>query len=117
MQLKRSRFGPFLGCTGYPECKGTRKIGPKAEPPKPTGVKCPECGKGELVEKRSRRGKTFWSCDRYPDCKHAIWNRPVPQECPSCGAPFLVEKTTKKTGTRLVCQAEGCEYAEEPVAV
>ncbi|HXO21925.1 MAG TPA: type I DNA topoisomerase [Thermoanaerobaculia bacterium] len=120
MQLRRSRFGTFYGCTGYPECKGIRKIGPKTELPKPTGVACPECGKGEIEEKRSRRGKIFYSCNRYPDCKFALWNRPVQKECPACGAPFLVEKTTKKAGTRLVCNVEGCGYEEavaEPVEV
>jgi DNA topoisomerase-1 len=118
MALRRSRFGTFYGCTGYPECKGIRKIGPKAEPPKPTGVACPECGKGEIEEKRSRRGKLFYSCNRYPDCKFALWNRPVQKPCPDCGAPFLLEKTTKRTGTRLVCNTEGCGHSEqvEPAA-
>jgi DNA topoisomerase-1 len=113
MALRRSRFGTFYGCTGYPECKAIRKIGPKAEPPKPTGVACPECGKGEIEEKRSRRGKLFYSCNRYPDCKFALWNRPVLKPCPDCGAPFLLEKTTKRTGTRLVCNTEGCGHSEE----
>ena len=118
MALRRSRFGTFYGCTGYPECKGIRKIGPKAEPPKPTGVACPDCGKGEIEEKRSRRGKVFYSCNRYPDCKFALWNRPVLKPCPDCGAPFLLEKTTKRAGTRLICNTEGCTYSEqvEPAA-
>jgi DNA topoisomerase-1 len=125
MQIRRSRFGTFWGCTGYPECKGIQKIGPKPEAPKPTGVPCPECGKGEIEEKRSRRGKTFWSCNRYPDCKFSLWKKPVAKECPDCHAPFLLEKTTKKLGTQLVCNTEGCGYAEsyepaetpEPAAV
>ena len=112
MQIRRSRFGTFWGCTGYPECKGILKIGPKPEAPKPTGVPCPECGKGEIEEKRSRRGKTFWSCNRYPDCKFSLWKKPVAKECPDCHAPFLLEKTTKKLGTQLVCNTEGCGYAE-----
>jgi DNA topoisomerase-1 len=112
MQIRRSRFGTFWGCTGYPECKGIQKIGPKPEAPKPTGVPCPECGKGEIEEKRSRRGKTFWSCNRYPDCKFSLWKKPVAKECPDCHAPFLLEKTTKKLGTQLVCNTEGCGYAE-----
>jgi DNA topoisomerase-1 len=116
MQLKRSRFGVFYGCTGYPECKNIRKLGPKAEPPKPTGVACPECGQGEMLEKRSRRGKTFYSCSRYPDCKFALWDRPVARPCPDCGAPYLLEKTTKRAGTRLVCNAEGCSYQESLAA-
>ena len=113
MQLRRSRFGTFLGCTGYPECKGTRKLGPKPEPPKPTGVTCPECGKGEIEEKRSRRGKTFFSCNRYPDCKFALWKKPIARECPACGAAFLLEKVTKKSGAQLVCNTEGCGYVED----
>ncbi len=118
MALRRSRFGTFYGCTGYPECKGLRKIGPKAEPPQPTGVACPECGKGEIEAKRSRRGKVFYSCNRFPDCKFALWNRPVPKPCPDCGAAFLVEKTTKRAGTRLICNTEGCGHSEqvEPAA-
>jgi len=112
MTLKRSRFGTFYGCSGYPECKNIRKLGPKPEPPKPTGVPCAECGKGEMLEKRSRRGKTFYSCSRYPDCKFALWDRPVAKTCPDCGAPYLLEKTTKRAGTRLVCNAEGCKFQE-----
>ena len=95
-------------------------------PPKPTGVACPECGKGEIVEKQSRRGKIFWSCSRYPDCKFALWKKPVVKPCPSCGAAFLLEKTTKKAGTRNLCMLvhddaadvwhldpKGCGYAED----
>ncbi|HEX4965470.1 MAG TPA: type I DNA topoisomerase [Thermoanaerobaculia bacterium] len=113
MALKRSRFGTFYGCTGYPECKNLRKTGPKPVPPKPTGVACPECGKGEIVEKRSHRGKTFWSCNRYPDCKFSLWKKPILKECPDCGAGFLLEKVTKKNGTQYVCNTEGCAYVED----
>jgi DNA topoisomerase-1 len=126
MQIRRSRFGTFWGCTGYPECKGIQKIGPKPEPPKPTGIGCPECKQGEIQEKKSRRGKIFYSCSRYPDCNFAVWNKPVAKPCPSCGAPFLQEKTTKKAGTRLLCMLvhdpatdqwhldpKGCGYAED----
>jgi DNA topoisomerase-1 len=113
MSLRRSRFGVFYGCTGYPECKNIRKSGPKPEAPKPTGVTCPECGKGEIEEKKSHRGKIFYSCNRYPECKYAMWKKPILKDCPSCGAPFLVEKVTKKAGAQWVCQVEGCGY-EEP---
>jgi DNA topoisomerase-1 len=113
MQVRRSRFGIFYGCTGYPECKGVRKPGAaKKEAPKPTGVTCPECGKGTMVEKTSRRGKTFFSCSRYPDCKFALWKKPVPRECPDCGAAFLLEKVTKRSGAQLICNTEGCEFTE-----
>jgi len=113
MALKRSRFGTFYGCTGYPECKNIRKTGPKPEPPKPTGVTCFECGKGEMMEKRSRRGKTFWSCSRYPDCKGSLWKKPVNKDCPECGAKFLLEKVTKKSGTQYICNTEGCKHIED----
>ncbi|HSM13650.1 MAG TPA: type I DNA topoisomerase, partial [Thermoanaerobaculia bacterium] len=114
MAMRRSRFGTFLGCTGYPECKNIRKTGPKAAPPKETGIACPECKKGTIQEKKTRRGKTFYSCSRYPDCKYALWDKPVPGTCQKCGHPFLVEKTTKKKGTRWRCPAEGCTYEIEP---
>jgi DNA topoisomerase-1 len=113
MALKRSRFGTFYGCTGYPECKNLRKTGPKPAAPVPTGIPCPECGKGEIVEKRSHRGKTFWSCDRYPDCKFSLWKKPVLRDCPQCNATFLLEKVTKKHGTQYVCNTEGCGYVED----
>jgi DNA topoisomerase-1 len=113
MALKRSRFGTFYGCTGYPECKNIRKTGPKPSAPIPTGVPCPECGKGEIVEKKSHRGKTFWSCDRYPDCKFSLWKKPVMRDCPQCNAKFLLEKVTKKHGAQYVCNTEGCGYVED----
>ncbi|GMU64092.1 MAG: DNA topoisomerase 1 [Acidobacteriota bacterium] len=110
MALKRSRFGTFYGCTGYPECRNIRKIGPAAAPPKDTGVECPECKKGTIQEKKSRRGKIFYSCSRYPDCKFALWNPPIAEPCPKCGYPLLTEKTTKKKGTVRLCPNEGCDY-------
>jgi DNA topoisomerase-1 len=123
MALKRSRFGVFLGCTGYPDCKNIRKIGPQAAPPKDTGVPCPECKQGTILEKKSRRGKIFFSCSRYPDCKFALWNKPIATPCPKCAYPLLTEKTTKRRGTELVCPNESCDYTApvegagpEPVA-
>ena len=110
MALKRSRFGVFLGCTGYPECRNIRKIGPQAAPPKDTGVACPECKQGTIQEKKSRRGKIFYSCSRYPDCKFALWNPPIAEPCPQCGYPIHTEKTTKKKGTVRLCPNEACDY-------
>jgi DNA topoisomerase I len=107
MVRKRSRFGEFLGCSGYPDCDGIKKL--KAEPVK-TGVHCPECTEGEMLERRTRRGKIFWGCGRYPKCKFASWDKVIPQPCPTCGAPYLVEKVTKKEGARWQCAKEGCEY-------
>jgi DNA topoisomerase I len=118
MALRRSRFGTFYGCTGYPECKNLRKPGKQAAAePKPTGVTCPECKKGDILEKNSRRGKTFWSCSRFPDCKFALWKKPVAKECPQCQAPFLLEKVTKRHGAQLICNTEGCGYVEDVEAV
>ena len=108
MQLRFGRFGKFLGCSGYPECKGVRPL----VRPVPTGIACPDCKEGEIMEKRSRTGKTFFSCNRYPRCRFATWDRPVAEACPQCGAPFIVEKTTKKAGTVRRCLSEGCKYKE-----
>ncbi len=112
MLVRFGRFGKFLGCSGYPEC---RTIMPMIKPTK-LGIACPDCGEGEILEKRSRRGKIFYSCNRYPDCKFASWDRPIPEPCPLCKAPFVVEKTTKRAGTVRRCIKEGCDY-QETVAV
>lgn len=108
MILRFGRYGKFLGCSAYPECKNIRSL----NRPKPTGVQCPDCKQGEIMEKKSRGGKVFYSCGRYPDCRFATWERPVPQPCPNCEAPFIVEKTTRKTGTVRRCLSEGCDYKE-----
>jgi len=112
MQYKFGRFGKFLGCSNYPECKNVKSL----NKPVPTGIACPPkprgCGEGEIVRKISRRGKIFYSCNRYPDCKFAIWDKPVDSPCPECDAPFVVEKTTKRAGTVRKCAREDCEYSE-----
>ena len=115
MVQKQGRFGPFLACSGYPSCKNTRSLNAKAtSKAEPTGVKCPEKGcDGELVARRSRRGKLFYGCTRYPSCTFAIWDKPVPQSCPECSAPFLVERTTKKDGLHLRCLDKNCAYRKE----
>jgi DNA topoisomerase-1 len=154
MALKRGRFGQFLACTGYPECKTTRKIAgaggapkkpdvlldetcpqckeaklvvkdgrygaftscsnyPKCKyiKPKTVGVPCPKAGcGGELIERRSKRGKVFYGCSKYPDCDFVLWNKPIPDPCPACGAPYLIEKTTKRDGTVRYCNDDNCEY-------
>jgi DNA topoisomerase-1 len=120
MVLKSGRYGPFFSCSGYPDCKTIRKIGGgKGTPPKPTGVPCPNCKEGELVERRSRRG-IFFSCSRYPKCDFALNNRPVPRPCPKCAAPYLLEKETKREGHIEYCNNPECDYrapiAATPVA-
>ncbi len=96
MVVKEGRFGRFLACSNYPECKTTKAI--------PTGIKCPREGcDGDVVEKKTRRGKTFWGCSKYPKCDFASWYKPVNQECPECKSPYLVEKDTKAAGAHLYC--------------
>jgi DNA topoisomerase-1 len=113
MVLKRSRFGPFWACSRYPDCKGTRKLASqKTSPNTPSGVKCPTCGEGEMVEKRSKRGRPFWGCSRYPSCTHTLPAKPVPRACPSCGAPFVLEKKSVRRGTEHVCAREECGWRE-----
>ena len=101
MVIKTGRFGEFMACTGYPKCKNTRPV--------PLGVKCPKCVIGDLAEKRSKKGRTFFGCNRYPACDFTTWNRPVPVTCPNCGNPGMEQKTTKARGTWnkcLKCQME-----------
>ncbi|MDE6735745.1 MAG: topoisomerase DNA-binding C4 zinc finger domain-containing protein, partial [Desulfovibrio sp.] len=70
---------------------------------------CPKCGKGTLVEKSTRRGKVFYSCDQYPQCDFALWDRPVPGPCPRCGSSYLVEKK-RRDGVKVLCPVKGCGY-------
>jgi DNA topoisomerase-1 len=154
MALKRGRFGQFYGCTGYPDCRNIRKIaksGAVAPPPVPldekcpvdgaqlvrrhgrfgefvscsnypkctyiqretTGVACPRPGcKGEIVVKKTKRGKSFYGCSEYPKCDAVYWDKPIAQPCPKCNAPFVLEKTTKKDGTMHICANEDCDYRE-----
>jgi len=157
MVVKRGRFGPFLACSGYPECKTTRKListkqGVTAARPdqvldercprcganlvikhgrfgeftacssypeckyvkhKTTGVKCPQCEAGDIVERKSRRGRAFYGCSNYPDCDFTLWSRPLPERCPECGTPYLVARVTKRYGRQVKC--DKCDYvrAEE----
>jgi len=113
MVVKRGRYGDFLACSGYPECKNTHSLNSNGSG-KSIGVQCPEEGcTGEIVERRSKRGKTFYGCNRFPDCTFATWNKPINRECPACGAKFLVEKTTKKQGTFITCLTDGCGFKEK----
>jgi DNA topoisomerase-1 len=109
MAIKHGRYGKFLGCSAYPECKNIQPL----EKPKDTGIPCPDCGKGTFLEKKSRRGKIFYSCSQYPKCKKALWNKPIEKPCPQCGAPFVTEKVTKRRGTEHVCASEACNWKEQ----
>ena len=98
MVIKTGRFGEFLACTRYPECKGTRSI--------PIGVKCPKCG-GDIAERRTKKGKSFWGCMRYPDCDFSTWNKPVKETCAECGWEGMERKKNKAEGETLTCMKCG----------
>ena len=111
MVKKEGRYGEFLACTGYPECKHTESVHGDQGGGSPIDAHCPEEGcDGTIVEKRSRRGKIFYGCNRYPDCAFASWDKPVNMACPQCDSAFLVEKETKKEGKILKCPTRGCGY-------
>jgi DNA topoisomerase I len=95
MVIKTGRFGEFLACTTYPACKGTRAI--------PMGIKCPKCDVGDLAERRTKRGKSFWGCVRYPACDFSTWNKPVPDTCPNCGFVGMEKKVSKAEGETRTC--------------
>jgi DNA topoisomerase-1 len=99
--IKQGRFGEFTACSSYPTCKYVKQ--------KSTGLVCPKDG-GDVVERKSRRGKVFFGCANYPDCDFVLWNRPVLEPCPQCGEKFLVEKITKRHGRQLMCHKEDCDY-------
>ena len=99
--VKQGRFGEFTACTGYPECRYIKH--------KSTGVVCPKDG-GDVVERKSRRGKVFYGCANYPKCDFTLWNKPIPEPCPQCGWAFLTEKITKRHGRQLICANEACDY-------
>lgn len=106
---KKGRYGKFIGCANYPKCKHIEPL----EKPKETGVACPKCGKGQLIERKSRYGKLFYSCNTYPDCDYAVWNPPIAETCPKCQWPVLTIKITKRRGTEKVCPQKECGWSEQ----
>jgi DNA topoisomerase I len=104
LALKYGRFGEFISCSNYPKCKYIKQ--------KTVGVKCPNCNEGEIIERRSKRGKTFYGCNRYPECDFVAWNKPMPEPCPECGSSYLLEKWTK-AGPVAVCPNSECKYKRE----
>lgn len=151
MVLKKGRFGTFLACTGYPDCKTTKQLGQAQKAPdrpleekcpqcglhlvvksgrfgeftacsgypkckyvkqQTIGVTCPKCGQAELSARRSKRGKTFYGCTRYPDCDFVAWARPIPEKCPECGSNYLIEKVLK-SGHFAACPNKECKYKRE----
>jgi DNA topoisomerase I len=101
MMIRHGRFGEFTACSGYPECKYVKQNF--------IGVKCPECKEGDLVEKRARKGNTFYGCGNYPKCKFTSAHRPIAEKCPSCGSEYLVEKNLK-AGPVIACPNKECDY-------
>ncbi len=105
--IKTGRYGKFIGCSNYPACKHIEPL----EKPVDTGVECPQCNKGNILKRKSRYGKIFYSCSEYPKCDYAIWNAPVKENCPECDWPILTLKTTKRRGPEKVCPQKDCKYA------
>ena len=101
LMIRHGRYGEFTACSGYPECKYVKQNF--------IGVKCPLCKEGELVEKRARKGNTFYGCSNYPKCKFTAANKPIPEKCPSCGNDYLVEKYLKD-GPVIACPNKECDY-------
>ncbi|HTW65695.1 MAG TPA: type I DNA topoisomerase [Bryobacteraceae bacterium] len=106
--LKHGRFGEFTACSNYPKCKFVKQ--------KTIGVPCPNCSEGEVVERRSKRGKTFYGCNRYPECNFVAWGKPIQEKCPDCGSSYLIEKWLK-AGPVAQCPNGECKYKKplEPV--
>jgi DNA topoisomerase-1 len=99
---KHGRFGEFIACTGFPECKYTRPLG--------IGITCPQCKVGEVVERRSRRGRVFYGCSTYPACNFTAWDRPTNRICPVCGSLLGLHQTTRRTVLRCINKA--CRHTE-----
>ncbi len=105
MVVKRGRFGRFLACSRYPDCKTSKPIS--------IGVSCPKgCG-GYISERRSKRGKTFYGCSSYPKCDFVSWDRPRAESCPSCGSTYLLQKFSKRTGAFVACPNKECDFRRE----
>jgi putative DNA topoisomerase len=109
LAVKQGRYGIFIGCTNYPECHHIEE-----EKPKEALVACPKCKKGELQERISRFGKTFYSCDQYPSCKYIVNYPPVAQTCPECAWPILVKRQMAK-GEILMCPQKKCTYKSNTI--
>ncbi len=150
--LRDGRFGKFLGCSKFPECKTILKVTSTGEPAPPdrpseetcdkcgapmvirygrygdylactacrsrrplesgTGVNCPACGQGQLVRRRTQRGRTFYGCNRYPDCQFVLWGKPVGRQCPECGSALIETASRGGKEGRISCSAKGCSYSE-----
>ncbi|OGT44903.1 MAG: DNA topoisomerase I [Gammaproteobacteria bacterium RIFCSPHIGHO2_12_FULL_38_11] len=104
--VRHGKYGKFIGCSAYPKCKFIENL----EQPEDTQVVCPKCKEGNIVKRKSRRGKIFYSCNKYPDCDYALWNPPINEPCPDCEWPILTIKTTKAKGDEKICPQKECGY-------
>ncbi len=104
---KFGRYGEFVACSNYPKCKYVKQ--------KTIGVPCPNCSEGEIVERKSKRGRTFYGCNRYPDCDFVAWGKPIQEKCPECGSSYLIEKYLK-AGPVAQCPNAECKY-KHPLAL
>jgi DNA topoisomerase-1 len=102
--VKNGKYGKFLACSDYPNCKFTQAI--------TMGIPCPTCKDGEIAQKRSKYGRFFYSCNRWPNCNFAIWDKPITQACPKCKFPILTEKITKRAGLMHKCSQKECDFLE-----
>ena len=108
LMWRRGRFGPFIACSDYPNCKYIKK-----KEAREIGLLCPECGQGQVVERKGRWGRSFYGCKRYPECKFTAYHLPIAEPCPDCGRPYLLAKETKKEGKVIYCGNEACHYKRE----
>ncbi len=104
MVIKMGRYGKFYACSNFPECRNTKAILKKI------GVTCPTCEKGEVVERKTKKNRIFYGCERYPDCEFTSWDKPIGRDCPKC-EQYLVEKRTRK---QVQVKCSNCDYEEEP---
>ena len=107
MVIKRGRFGRFMACSGFPECKSTKPL-----PPVSLNLKCPKCHEGDLVERSTRRGKMFYGCSLWPKCDFASWLKPTGESCPECASPLVQAKNGVKCSSKS-CQYEGREIKKK----
>lgn len=118
LALKQGRFGLFIGCSTYPNCEHTAQLSEQNKPVIGTSnephVACPSCKKGQLIQRQSRFGKTFYACDNYPTCKYAVNDKPINEFCPECHWPITVERKTN-TALRIICPKKGCSYRGKPI--
>ena len=108
MVYKFGRYGKFYACSNFPDCHNTKAI------TKEIGVTCPTCGKGQVIERKTKRNRVFYGCDRYPDCEFTSWDIPVGRNCPKSG-DYLVEKKVRGGGKQVICSNEECDYKESIV--